>query len=102
MQGIRPRRAAVFDPNGACVDLALPPAIIAPLFIGICLVSGIVLLVATGRGWQGPRWSDAWDALGIQRLIYRAAGGREAYYRWLGVVFLVIGVLALLGWLAAG
>jgi hypothetical protein len=83
------------------VELALPAGLIAPLFIGIFLVSGIVLLVATGRGWQGPRWSDAWDALGIQRLMYRIAGGREAYYRGLGVIFLAIGVLALIAWLVA-
>jgi hypothetical protein len=63
------------------------------LLVGIFLVSGLALLIATGRGWTGPRWTESWDVLGIERLFHRLAGGAGTYYRGLGWVFLAIGLL---------
>ena len=48
------------------------------------LAAGIALLVATGRGWEGPKWAQGRAFLGFQRMTYRIAGGPREGYRLMG------------------
>ena len=72
------------------------------LLIAALTLSGLALVIAVRRGWQGPRWIDVLDVFKVQRLLDSAAGGRAAYYGLLGWLFLAIGLIAAFVVIVAG